>query len=226
MENVPTILGMETSTDACSVALTHQGKIISRHEISPKEHVRIVLPAVESLLEECGISLSACDAIAFGCGPGSFTGLRIAAAVAQGLALGANLPLISVSSLEILAQTAKEKFSEALPPGSTILVMVDARIKEVYWGTYEVTETGLVKAQIADKLNAPTDIPQSLSTMVVGNAIEHYKNELEYFIPFSKDVFYPQADALVQIAIQDFIHKKFVTPEKALPVYLRDKVTQ
>jgi tRNA threonylcarbamoyladenosine biosynthesis protein TsaB len=230
MKQDPTLLAIETSTDACSVALLHNGTIISRHEIAPREHVRIVLPLIEELITQAGIVLQNCDAIAFGRGPGSFTGLRIAASIAQGLAFGAQLPVISVSSLQILAQTAVDTLrnEDALLEKKTILVINDARMQEVYWNYYQITN-GSVTALNDDSLDPPAKVQLTENLdYAVGNGWTNYATELAHLAPKIKNILpidYPNATALLQLAKQEFLRGNVKKAEEALPVYIRDKVT-
>ena len=106
---MPTLLALDASSTACSCALIRDQLIVQRFEIAPREHTRLLLPMVDEVLAEAGVSLGQLDAIAYGQGPGSFTGLRIAAGVAQGLAYGADLPLMGVSTLEALARESRQK---------------------------------------------------------------------------------------------------------------------
>ncbi len=129
------ILAVDTSTEACSAALLLGEKIDERFEIAPRRHTSLILPMVEDLLNEQSMRLTDLDAIAFGQGPGSFMGLRIAVGVAQGLAFGANLPVVPVSSLQALAQAAYWKTS-----CKTILAGWDARMQAIYWGAYVLRE--------------------------------------------------------------------------------------
>src|SRR5690606_12153575 len=119
-------------TEACSCAVLHKDIIHERHELVPRQHTRLLLPMVQQLLQECGLEFAELDAIAFGKGPGSFTGLRIAAGVTQGIAFAANLPVIPVSTLAALALQGSD--------GKDTLVFscLDARIEELYWGWYRV----------------------------------------------------------------------------------------
>src|SRR5690554_2590516 len=108
------ILAIETATEACSAALLIDDAILERYELAPQRHNRLILPMIESLLAEAGIKISQVDAVAFGRGPGSFTGVRIAAGVAQGIAFGADLPVVPVSTLAALAQDALTEASETI----------------------------------------------------------------------------------------------------------------
>src|SRR5210317_1382780 len=126
------ILALETATEACSVAVLAGSAMYRRFEVRPRAHLRLLLPMVESVLTEAELDLGDLDAIAFGCGPGGFTGLRIAAGAAQGLALGARLPVIPVSNLAALAASTMRDTT-----ARKVIVCQDARMGEVYWGTFD-----------------------------------------------------------------------------------------
>ena len=126
------ILAIETATDACSCALESGGRVVARHVVEPRRHTELLLPMVDAVLAEAGIGLGALDAIAFGRGPGSFTGLRIACSVAQGLGFGADCPLIAVSTLQVVASGMYRSRG-----ARRVLVALDARMGEVYWGGFE-----------------------------------------------------------------------------------------
>lgn len=129
------ILSIDTSGACCSVALGIDNKRLVRRTDTPREHVRLVLPMVDELVAEAGIKLSALDAIAFTHGPGSFTGLRIGFGVVQGLAFGVSLPVIALSSLQVMAQRAIQQ--ESIASNSIIIPAIDARMGELYWGAYK-----------------------------------------------------------------------------------------
>ena len=122
------ILAIDTATEACSAALWNDGNTCAHFELCPREHTQRILPIVQDILTQGGVSLTDLDALAFGRGPGSFTGVRIGIGIAQGLALGAELPMIGVSTLVTMAQGAWRK------QGATrVLAAIDARMGEVYW---------------------------------------------------------------------------------------------
>ena len=131
------ILAIDTSSEACSVALSNGSDNLFRYTDEPRKHAELVLPMVESLLAEMELSLSGLDAIAFGRGPGAFTGLRIAAGMVQGLAFGADLPVVPVSSLAVLAHRAWRELNF-----TQVHAAFDARMGEVYWGSYIVSGPG------------------------------------------------------------------------------------
>ncbi len=132
------ILAIDTATEACSVALWNDGNINAHFELCPREHTQRILPMVQDILAANSITLTDIDALAFGRGPGSFTGVRIGIGIAQGLALGANLPMTGVSTLATMAQGAWRK------SGATrVLAAIDARMGEVYWAEYQRDENGV-----------------------------------------------------------------------------------
>lgn len=131
------ILALDTSTENCSVALLVGDKIFSRSEVSPRGHTTKVLPMVDEVLKEAGVTLNELDALAFGRGPGSFTGVRIGIGIAQGLAFGADLPMIGVSTLKAMAQAVYRRQGE-----SYAACAIDARMSEVYWGRYQRQNSG------------------------------------------------------------------------------------
>lgn len=148
------VLAVETAGDACSCALLSDGACFERHRVAPRRHAELVLSMVQELLDETGLGLSELDALAFGRGPGSFTGVRVAAGVIQGLAFGADLAVVPVSSLQALAQGALRENGSA-----RVLTAFDARMGEVYWAAYECGDDGLMKARIEDCASAPDAVP-------------------------------------------------------------------
>lgn len=129
-----TLLALDTATEACSVALLHDGKVTSHYEVIPRLHAQKLLPMIQQLLADAGTTLQAVDAIAFGRGPGAFTGVRIAIGVVQGLAFALERPVLPVSDLAVLAQRAYREHGV-----SQVAAAIDARMDEVYWGCYRET---------------------------------------------------------------------------------------
>ncbi|HDP89812.1 MAG TPA: tRNA (adenosine(37)-N6)-threonylcarbamoyltransferase complex dimerization subunit type 1 TsaB, partial [Thioalkalivibrio sp.] len=148
------ILAIDTATDACSAALFLDGEVTSRFELAPRRHTELILPMVGSLLEEAGLAVTDLDAVAFGRGPGAFTGLRIAAGVAQGLALGADLPVIPVSTLATMAQQVMDEAG-----AEAVAAALDARMGEVYWGCYRRDAEGVAEPVGPETVCAPQAVP-------------------------------------------------------------------
>jgi tRNA threonylcarbamoyladenosine biosynthesis protein TsaB len=204
------ILALDTSTEACSVALYADGKITSRYEIAPQKHALLLLPYCDALLSEANITPAELSAVAFGRGPGSFTGVRIAAAATQGIAIAHNLSVIPVSTLQILAQTAYDKTRE-----EKILAGIDARMGEIYFGQYELNKEKnimeLVGEEVVAKLES-LNIDKNNKTFRAGSAFQ------------TKDILYPHAETLLTIALDRYKNNQTVLAEVAIPVYLRDNV--
>lgn len=154
-----TILAIDTSSERCSVALLHEGRIYARGKDIPREHTLHLLPMVDELLAETALSLPQLDAIAYGKGPGSFTGLRITMGMVQGLAFGADKPVVPVSTLESMALDAWQTHAEETASAQNILVTMDARMQEVYWGVFRLAADSLaiVEPEQVGAVNAPLD---------------------------------------------------------------------
>ena len=219
------ILALDTSTDACSAALLLNGKLLQRFTIEPRRHTHLILPMVEELLAEAGIALKELDAIAFGRGPGSFAGIRIATGAAQGLALAADLPVVPVSTLEAMAFAADEA------AGDYLLTALDARMDEVYWCAWQ-RENGQLKRLVEEQVCAPSGVllPASVaaaSFMALGSGWR-YRDQMasalsERIGQCSTDV-YPQAEAMARLAAAAVARGETIAPDEARPVYLRDQV--
>ena len=168
------ILAVDTATEACSAALLVGDKLFSRWEEAPRDHTRKILPMVQAVLDDAGISLSDLDAIAFGRGPGSFTGVRIGIGVAQGLAFGAGVPLIGISTLAAMAQGAYR-----LDGAEQVLTAIDARMNEVYFGRYELIDgrMQLVGDEVVSEPAALVDVrgklagPVTCAAWLAGEAV-------------------------------------------------------
>ena len=216
------LLAIDTSTEACSAALHIKGETLSRYEFAPRRHAELILPMVDQLLSEARIKLSALDAIAFGRGPGAFTGVRIATGIAQGLAFSANLPLIPVSTLASLAQSVNDR-------NGTIASIIDARMGEVYYGLYQsgdVVELIGVECVISpDKIIAGN----VTSCYGVGSGWTNYADVLQNVFRGHLDGYsaehYPHARDMIPLALWAFRNGDLKAPEDAAPVYLRNNVT-
>ncbi|WP_447731793.1 tRNA (adenosine(37)-N6)-threonylcarbamoyltransferase complex dimerization subunit type 1 TsaB [Aeromonas veronii] len=220
------ILAVDTATEACSAALLVGDKLFSRWEEAPRDHTRKILPMVQAVLEDAGISLSDLDAIAFGRGPGSFTGVRIGISVAQGLAFGAGVPLIGISTLAAMAQGAYR-----LDGAEQVLTAIDARMNEVYFGRYELIDgrMQLVGDEVVSDPAALVDARGKLASRVtcVGTGFETYGETLSGLADelAVSQVRFPAAEDMLPLARAAWLAGEAVPVEQATPVYLRDKVT-
>lgn len=219
------LLAFDASTEACSAALGLGDAILQREEYAPRRHAELILPMVDSLLQEAGLRLKDLDAVAFGRGPGSFTGVRLAAGIAQGLALGAGLPAVPVSSLAALAQGATHQ-TDAL------LATIDARMGELYWGLFEPANGGVTRLTAGERVSAPAAVtlPAGRSFFALGSGWETYgellaerfKGQVTGAAPTRR----PQARDLLPLARAELQRGQGLPPEQALPVYLRNEVAQ
>ena len=220
------ILAVDTATEACSAALLVGGKLFSRWEEAPRDHTQKILPMVQSVLDEAGLSLDELDAIAFGRGPGSFTGVRIGISVAQGLAFGAGVPLIGISTLAAMAQGAHR-----LEGATRVLTAIDARMNEVYFGHYELLDgrMQLVGEEVVSDPAALIDARGKLagSLSCVGTGFETYGETLNALADelAVSQVRFPAAVDMLPLARSAWLAGEAVAVEQATPVYLRDKVT-
>lgn len=206
--HMTTILAIDTSTEACSAALYANGKMTSRYEIAPQRHAALLLPYCNELLAEANITPADLSAVAFGRGPGSFTGVRIAAAAAQGIAIAHRIPVIPVSSLQILAQVAFEENQCA-----KVYVGIDARMGEIYFGKFEVKHH--IMEPISEEVVAPLEklaLSDNDKTLRVGTGFQ------------TTDILYPHAEMLLTLAVEKFQQGETVSAEHAIPVYIRDNV--
>lgn len=221
------ILSIETSSETASVALLRDNDFLSRHSDSVQTHSQTVLPMVQALLAEAAISLAHVDAIAFGAGPGSFTGVRTACGVAQGLAFGAGLPVVPVVTLEALAQGCLETH----PRVRNVLAVLDARMGEVYRAQYHwsdgwqtVLEPALASpAELQGQIAASTD-----DLAICGNAAAAYADAMSSLLDLATvrlDAA-PHARQVAVIGKRLFLQQRFVGPDHAQPIYLRNKVAQ
>ena len=231
------LLALDTSTEYCSVALlssqapsaaSHSAapRIWTRHETTGAVSSTRVLPAVRELFEEAGLALSQCNAIAFGAGPGSFTGLRTATGVAQGLAFGLGVPVVPVSTLLVCAESARLRDASI----ARVLAVLDARMDEVYWADYEWNaDAGEWQTVTPPSLNAPEALtaPQ-VPFALAGNAAEAFGPRLtvaERATVVDREAL-PHAQPLALAALRAYRAGRTVAAERAAPEYVRDKVAQ
>lgn len=221
------ILAIDTATEACSVAIWNDGEVIALFEICPRTHTQRILPMVQQVLAESGLSLHQLDALAFGRGPGSFTGVRIGIGIGQGLALGADLPMIGVSTLQTLAQGAWRKTGAC-----QVLAVLDARMGEVYWGQFEHKAAGQWSSTHSEAVMTPQQAlmrAESLqgSWVSVGTGWQTYPDLIAgRGVDLSNgELALPQAEDMLPLALALWHSGKAVPVEQAEPIYLRNEVT-
>ena len=219
---MPNILAIETSAELASCALLVGEKVIERSTPGVRSHSQSVLPMVQELLKEAGIALADCDAIAFGAGPGSFTGVRTACGVAQGLAYGAKLPVLPLVTLEAMAEACR-----AASGADEVLAVLDARMGEVYWAQYRF-DGGKWHEVVAPALSAPQDVaPLAAEGLrACGNGFAEYADAFAGR-PFAQDALtdiMPHARELALLARGALAVGQGVPAAQAQPLYLRNKV--
>ena len=208
-----TILAFDTATNACTVALLHQGIAYERFDIAPQQHTALLLPMIAELLAAQNLSRADIDVIAFGRGPGSFMGTRLATGIAHGLGYALDKPLVPVSTLQIIAQTAYDMHGV-----EHVVAAWDARMGEMYWGIYQLQD-GIMRSVVPDALSAPAellDLPKEAA--LVGNAWSVYGIDSAY-----SDC-YPRASALLTIANHEAGLGRLQSAFSVEPIYIRDKV--
>ena len=223
------LLAFETATEACSVALYVDGHIIARHEVAPRKHAEYALPWAEALLAEAGIKRSQLDAIAISRGPGAFTGVRLAIAIAQGIALALDKPMVVMSTLQVIAAS--------VPPANAgegkkqrILAAIDARMGEVYVGAFERNGDALL-ALSNETVCAPqaVTLPDDLGgwhavgtgfSAVDGALALHLGSQLT---SIDASVL-PHAADVARLAVAAYARGEAVAPERVEPAYLRNNV--
>jgi tRNA threonylcarbamoyladenosine biosynthesis protein TsaB len=220
------LLAIETSADACSAALMVGSEIRQRLLVEPRRHGELILGMMDALLAEAELSLSSLNALSFGRGPGSFTGVRIATSVVQGAAFGADLPVVPVSTLAALAQGHRRIHGIELS-----LPALDARMGEVYWGCYRLGSAGLMEPDGIEQVAPPAHVSlpgdglwhgAGSGWLAHGAVLRDRLGDLLQGV--SPDVICEARDIVV-LAAADFAAGRCVAPERALPVYLRDRVT-
>ena len=220
------ILAIDTCTELCSAALLSAGQMRAKAEIAPREHSQKLLPMIESLLADAELSMEQLDAIAFGRGPGSFTGVRISTATAQGLALGADKPLIPVSTLAAMALQAGKAFGEA-----TIVAAIDARMGEVYLAAYRFVAGELLEL-LPEQVTQPdgwdyASLAQQQQLLLVGTGWAAYPQMAELLNQPARieAEWFPRAEEMAELAVTALPQGAVCDAAEAEPVYLRDKVT-
>jgi tRNA threonylcarbamoyladenosine biosynthesis protein TsaB len=245
------ILALDTATEGCSAALLINGELTGRELELGRGHAEHILPMIDELLAQGQMSLSALDAIAFGRGPGGFTGVRLATSVTQGLAFGAGLPVVPVSDLMAVAQRVFGTWpgkvvpviGEHAPAGGEhptpvrenpprVIVCNDARMRELYWACFEQID-GLARLVGDERVSPPSSvaIPEGWTEPVIaaGRGFAAYpqlRSLLEPRLADIHDRVLPRAHEIALLAVPMLQKGGAVPPERAAPVYLRDQVAQ
>lgn len=222
------LLAVDTTSRGCSAALFVDGQVTERFELAPRGHTRLLMPMVRALLAEAGMAVADLDALGFACGPGSFTGLRIATGVIQGLSWGAGIPVVPVSSLQAMALQSVEQ-NEATD-GARVAVAFDARMDEVYWGCFELRD-GWPEPLAAERVCAPEKVSLPDAAGAWQGAGDGWT--LQARMPESvvsamsriDDDMVPRAAQVARLAARGYQNGLQVAPEQAQPVYVRDEVT-
>ena len=235
------LLAIDTSTEACSAYLLIDTEITTEYRVAPREHSRLILKMIERLLADSSMAVSDLDAIAFGCGPGSFMGLRIAAGVVQGIAFAHDIPVIGISTLKAIAQHAHDETSQ-----SNILVAIDARMDEVYWCPYTLKENGsgskywhkLVdecvispdNISLDDLLQGSGELSFQDSWVAAGTGWGSYAERIlrpGKFVPaIMLDSCLPSSENIARLAADEFAAGNTLSAAQAIPVYLRNDVAK
>ncbi len=220
------LLAVETSTEACSAALCIDENIEERFEIAPRQHTVRIMPMIDELMSDAQLKPQQLDGIAFSCGPGSFTGVRIATGITHGIALGADLPVVPVSTLAAIAQDFFNRNPEQLA-----FTAMDARMKEIFWAVYQKDAAGFAKLIDEEAVTPASAVrfPQ-LSGVGIGSGFSVYLPELSQalgtLLTRHETDNLPRAAAIAQLGALALANDEGVPVEQAQPVYLRDKVAK
>jgi len=224
------ILSVEASTESCSAAFCTDDNILVRHQIVPREHSKLLLTMVDELLKEAGIGIQEVDAFAYGMGPGSFTGLRIAASIVQGLAFGSDKVVVPVSTLRALAQAAWRRFGY-----SQVFAALDARMQEIYFGFYKLDDSNIMQNVDVDRLTTPdcfTGLSADLmakSWHGVGSGMVTYREILKKSLScvnMQELLLYPSALEIAILASEIYTVNGGQPATTAIPIYLRNKIAE
>ncbi len=214
------LLAFDTSTEFLSLALMRGDAIFTFDTLAGQSHSQIILPQIQILLNEAGLKLQDLHGLAFGAGPGSFTGVRIAAGVAQGLGLGANLPVVGVCTLMALAEASS---------ATKVIACLDARMGEIYHAAY-IKESGVWQAIVAPGLHKPDAAPaiQGDDWVGVGSGWQAYSEALSHTYGSQLQGVQPQllptASAILELAQPVFASGQAGPASEAMPVYIRNRV--
>lgn len=218
------MLALETATAACSVAIWMDDEVIERYELAPRQHARLILPMIDSVLADTGLSRQQLDALAVGHGPGSFTGLRIAVGVAQGLAYALDIPVVTVSTLAAIARGVMLE-----QDCQRVAVALDARMQEVYWGLYHQSPEEEPQLEGVEGVYAPgqTPLPENHNDWcAAGDGWHTYGEQLKQRLsPIACwETIYPRAGDVAALGALRLQRGEAQPAAQALPVYLRDRV--
>jgi tRNA threonylcarbamoyladenosine biosynthesis protein TsaB len=220
------LLAVETATEACSAALMIDGAIREQFCLTTNGHSKLILPMIDSLLSEAGMQPDDLEGLAFGCGPGSFTGVRIATGIIQGIGFALDLPVMPVSNLAAVAQDFFDNAQEDIA-----FVAMDARMSEIYWAVYQRNSSGFSELLGTEVVTPAKEIlfPDT-SGVGIGTGWKEYNYELlsilsQRVIRF-EDNNLPRAKAIARLGCEGFMQGLAVSVEQALPVYLRNKVAK
>lgn len=218
------LLAVETATEACSAALHIDGAVTERFLVAPREHSRLILPMIDALLATAQLKPQQLDALAFGRGPGAFTGVRIATSVIQGIAYGADLPVAPVSTLAAIAQHYFKTGANRCA-----YTAMDARMGEIFWGVYQQNQHGFAELVGAESVSLASNVlcPEQ-SGVGIGSAWGVYQQALAArlgkLVVGVEPNHLPRASAVAELGVIAVERKQAVAVEQAMPVYLRDKV--
>lgn len=220
------VLALDTATENCSAALLLDTRLLTREAELARGHAEHILPMIDALLAEAGLGLGQLTAIAFGRGPGSFTGVRLAASLAQGLSFGAGLPVVPISDLRALAQRGLDLD----PSTERALVCADARMREVYWACFERRD-GFAEPVSPERVGPPESVrpPAGARTAGFGRGFTAHPRLRELpgvDVSPQGERLLPRAAEIARLAVREAGAGGLLAPEAALPVYLRDKVAR
>ncbi len=223
------ILAIDTATEACSAALIIDGEINYQYQLAPREHTSLILQMIETLLQQADIKINNLDALAFARGPGSFTGVRIATGIIQGLAFASDLPVIPISTLASIAQLTYDNHQHEY-----VLAGIDARMNEMYWACYQLAKNKLMipvsEEQVSAAQNVTIRAEISTHWCGAGSAWDSYsailQTNLSNQIKHVYADYFPHSTSIAKLAAYAFEQGLSVPASQALPVYLRNNVAK
>ncbi|CAM4407745.1 tRNA (adenosine(37)-N6)-threonylcarbamoyltransferase complex dimerization subunit type 1 TsaB [Pseudoalteromonas ostreae] len=217
------LLAFDASTEALSLVLNYNGQLFHHFEVCPQQHSQKILPLVDQLLAKANCRLADLDVIGFGQGPGSFTGVRISVAIAQGLAYACKLPLVGVSTLQMMAQQAYQQTGE-----KSVFSAIDARMGEIYFAHYRLSDNGVMTLQGDEQVLKPALLSLADEPgIAVGTGWQTYPEALadKPQIAINNDIILPDAGFMLATISDDFSAQRTVSAAQAQPKYVRDTVT-